>query len=1173
MKSIFNKVSKNKSTPKYIVGELDEESGRFIVDKYDCYDIITKSPSLEKALKKIKKIQTVSLSQKDICYIYLSKKKIETEEDINCLKSIFGDDISELEYSDEVSDIKSQIEVFKERKTEYERMISIFSEIKGLPYEIVELINVKRYIMKDSEREIITLSKMVPYFNMFEPNEYVQIIILCTSDKSLVYKGNKNSPIKNIDKILNHDFKENTINMFYETMKTKHYEIKRAILDFETGTCNIEVPIKKKNDDTVFYVKKIIEDVITLTEDVQTNTISGELDIKGVGNIPYDEFYRFLVKRSTEENLFFVDESKIPWCATKKYFKVLFFDPLSFVLEGFTTSNFPYATIKIGSKYKDSRCVVKFNSKNLDVIYNMSIYFSKIVSIFFDKTEAPTVSNYQKAFFSTVFDQFKQKAMALIETTSAERSGSSSYATICTGDRKPIIVEDDEVEDYESFGREVESYTFDGINYNFVCMGDKFPKVEMIKAQVVVKSGNTLFPCCSNKKLSKKNTNVSKSNKIRKVSSIKPFDNISNIESSDISDFLKSSFSKDMESTPFLVGTCFPKGDFFNSINDSLIGAMILSQEQENFQYEIPENYEEFNEICQNVRRRLMRLPYEIFAQELFDVSYETFCLNMEDPDHYIDPYLYYRGLEILFDVNIFVFCSRIEKRKNPSSLEESFMEIPTMEIPRCSQYHTRRINKNKRTVLIFKNFGADRAKKSVASNELIAISTDGSKEMCIYSFENKMFNNKIYDYFENACNPILFDLRDNLSVFSNVFVDWDPNELGFGKLKGQELNIYGKTELLIYKKWNITIPAVQPFMLSEIPESHIEYEGIPNYEEFNITYERAKLKTIEECCELFDVTKIDSDGVWIEFQGIRQGIKILCKRNEQEQIKYSHIEQLIQDENNISALCQLINWLWRSDETEENGLPDFKTWIDEKTLICEHSDDVSPLKCLNNLYLPEYENSRKRMHFCNSIWPIFFSDNKILLPKTLLKRITNLMSVQDNYTRVLLLDDSKSKIPNFITGLKPTEADYYRYDSIIFTKESQLKDWVNFTNRGRISHVSISNMNIIHTKIYDAMSSYVNPYLFKDNIGKIYLIQNVLSSSSKKEISISIAHIWSKTKVNMGPYYKSLSDIRNPPFVIFKPTDDNIVVPSISKNISDLEYLCIFNYKNGCFAAMLPLL
>ena len=76
---------------------------------------------------------------------------------------------------------------------------------------------------------------------------------MCNSSGENIYKVNPNIPITNHGVILNTVNKNNTINLFYETDKKTTSDVKKAVLDFEDGMCNVRIPVDKKNDDTLYW--------------------------------------------------------------------------------------------------------------------------------------------------------------------------------------------------------------------------------------------------------------------------------------------------------------------------------------------------------------------------------------------------------------------------------------------------------------------------------------------------------------------------------------------------------------------------------------------------------------------------------------------------------------------------------------------------------------------------------------------------------------------------------------------------------------------------------------------------------------------------------------------------------------------------------------------------------
>ena len=584
----------------------------------------------------------------------------------------------------------------------------------------------------------------------------------------------------------------------------------------------------------------------------------------------------------------------------------------------------------------------------------------------------------------------------------------------------------------------------------------------------------------------------------------------------------------------------------------------------------------------------MIELPFNIFGQELFNMSREEFINNMMDMNHFIDPYLYYRGLEELFNVNIFVFSS-VRNRQNPSSMEEYYLTTPSLEIPHCKEYHSRKYIQ-RGIVCLFKNYGTNRTKYATPSCELIAINRSEferkEESVVVFDYINTRFQTSIWTHFYKCCHPITFEInKSELTTYDNIFNDWDPNSLGLGPVIGQELDIYGKASLLIYKDWNVVVPGIQPLnFATEIPRPRsIISNGTPyihNGYTFMLCYdgmnERVELKSKSDCIKTFEVTEHDDEGCWIEFQGNKRGLKILCKPDkEYMHIKYHKIEGMIDDLNKTSALLQLINWLWRS---EYNGsYPNFEEWFNSKVFIDDESMNKEigqPRTFLNNLYLPKFNDYEERINYCTNIWPFFFRHGKIFLTTGLYKRIMNIMKIQDKYTYYMTPDNFYSKINNFIVGLIPSEEDFKKGGNFIFDKKEHLKHWINYTNRSIYHQVSLMNMNIVNNKIYDEYSNYVNPYIFKDKNSKIYIVQNIYTEiNNDKALAVEVAYQWKLRRYNIGPYHKN-RETSFPPkihYVLFGIDENNHIVPIEDKSEGQNDYLSILVYKEGKYAALLP--
>jgi len=1114
----------------------------------------------------------------DILIAYYKLYNEFSSKDMDYLTSIDKNNPETFKLLDEnVAEINNNINIFQQKALQYNEDMDVLNNYEKTDYNITDVANIRQYIMKDinDENKIMDVTNIINIFNNIEPYNKIQVIVYCNSEKNVVYKVNSKYPIGFGNNLLHQTFDKNTITIFNEVTKEEGSSFKKTILNFETGITTIEISEGKKFDDTLYHIIKLLSPIIKLEEDTNLRIYSGSLEYKVASEINYNDFYAYLILNPIVSKYFIVDESKKSWACSKDNYKIIFFEPLTYVLYDFLSYElFPYGKISISYKTKNKKkFVISFKAKSEDIIQTLADTFSLILSTFKQKYDKNENYSYVNTFHSNVYSELMNRAPFLFD--SIDRSKGNAYTSICTAENQPIMIKEEEINSYEKYGKQIGTIQFEDVNYYFTCVKDKFPYLTLFKPKIEVKSGNNVWPCCH--KTGNKNTRENKiyQNKIGSTEAIKDYGTFSVIENGTFSDFLNLAFHYEEKSYPYLVGTSFFKV-YPNSVVNSFIGALIKATGLFNIT-----NYTSFTEKCIEIRKQMIELPYDIYRQELYDVTREQFVNDIMDMDHFIDPYLYYRGLEEIFNVNIFVFSS-FRNRQNNSSLEEYYSETPSLEIPRCKDYHTRKYI-SRGIVCIYKNYGLKRTLRDIPSCEVIAINKDAGKiegSVFLFSVDNNMFQNTIWNYFYKTCTPLTFEkYEDEIIPYDNLYNDWDPNNLGFGPVLGQELNIYGKASLLIYKDWNVIIPPIQPLV---IPPTKTNQEIYQNYI-FDVydsgTKIRAPLKSKIECIKTFDVTQQDDDGCWIEFQGMKKGIKVLClEENQLKHIEYSEIDTLIKQKNQVSALIQIINWLWRSEWSVDYGYPPFEQWFNLHTEIIDTpiiTKIGEPRVFLNNLYLPtqnELGSYNDRIDFCTQIWPYFFRHGKIIMSDKLSNRILNMMNIQDKYTYYKNPDDFYAKIPKFIVGLITTENDFKLNQNFILNID-ELKIWINYTNRNINHQVSLMNMNIINNKIYNELSESINPYLFKDKNSKIYIIQNIhIMDIKNKSYAIEIAYQWKTSKYNPGPYVKTISYQIPIKYILFGIDDDGYLVPIEDESNGTNDYLSILCYKQGIYAGLLPI-
>jgi hypothetical protein len=1151
----------------------NQTSSNLIINNIDYENVISKFKSLQETITYFRENTEVSFTNELIIEYFFATHKDYTNDDLNLAKGILHTNndrsVTDLIHNYQMKNI-ADIKKFMDECKQSDKLRSDINKFKTIEYDINETSETINFNVSTLDGDKLNLDNISTIFDDMNPSKKIQIIIYVNPDKKPTYKVNSQFPVSSIDKIMNYDFNENTIIFVHEKNKV----VKYVEFNFVESTCSIEIYKDREKDNLQFYVENIIKDNLKLKPITEQNIISGEIKFKTLNSsFPYIDMYVFFMLDKFSNEFFKVDERENSWFSTKQ-FKLRYFSLNSKILKSMKDVNiYPYVVFNISSIEKsDKFLTISFSCIDIDIIKEAISDLGRILTYFETKENKIHSLSHVSQFHSTILFELKDRVNFLIED---EESNGKSYTTVCSGTH-PINIKTEEIESYTKSGRIVKTLNFNNVDYHFTCVNNIYQYIYFIESETNIKSGNTKLPCCSQTKIDEKQKSeiisVKNSTAIHSTQMQKEYGVFSILESVTLGNFIKTSFNnRDMkiDNKAILIGTCFFKTQI-STMNNSLIGAMLIATNNK------IENNIVFNNIVREIKIKLIQLPYEIYAQELYDIDRKIFIKNMSDDDHFIDPYLYYRGLEEIFNVNIVVFTSD-KGRKNPSSLSEDLCNDSTIEIPRCKNYHTRRFL-NRPTICIFKNYGSNKTLSIIPCCELIAMYNNVTKETIkIFDNKNEYFLTSIMKQFENVCKVYHFE---NDITYSDIFSYWDPNTLGFGFVRGQELDIYGRTKLLIYDNYNIIVPSIQPLVLPVTSTEEYKYKGFNYYLSNQGVNKRAKLISKKECIEKFEVTEYDDEGCWIEFQGNPKGIKILTENdNRLHPEKFDNIKNLLKVKNDISALMQLINWLWRSDIFDD--YMEFKEWFPTKVEILENDLFMNvgkSRKFLNNLYLPdltELHDHESRIKFCTHLWPFFFRHKKIQIYKELYDRILNMMKIQDQYTRFIVDSSIYKKIPKFITDLIPTESDFDSDETLIFTEDTHLKMWINYINPELNEKISMNNMNIINGSIDLKLQKTLNPYLYKDEIGKIYIIQNIYSRSfenSNERVALEIAYQWKISGINYGSYKDEITIPNGINYVIMGISKGKLI-PTFVSNRESNDYLILLKYNETSYASVLPLL
>lgn len=383
------------------------------------------------------------------------------------------------------------------------------------------------------------------------------------------------------------------------------------------------------------------------------------------------------------------------------------------------------------------------------------------------------------------------------------------YARKCQGRHQPVLINRGEVAEWEgktfthagrTHQRQVLSFPPLNPKYYIVCPDDEYPFPGVRKNGLGNKNVYPYLPCCYGSDQMGKGVNsdynVYYSGKERKYkrtaaktriisSKIAGFKRRGNIPSTTLVSFLSSFFPGPTD----FVRVGVPRD------TNSAISCLLLATQPDAV------DYSEAGMASEAARVRSgIDVHPALLKQELYDLSDEDILRQLDNQSLFFDPFLFYRALEEVFQVNVVTFV--LGAKDN----------VPLFEIPRAALYHTR-IYRDRPLVLLYKNFGSESDALTFPQIELLVEEKSGAM-----TFSGDV-NSRIFQAF-NAFQtvylwtPVFGEKRGTLS---NVipFADLPV----FSNIVGQVLDEYGKLRGVITREgFTVYFTPSQPLNLPILP-------------------------------------------------------------------------------------------------------------------------------------------------------------------------------------------------------------------------------------------------------------------------------------------------------------------------------------------------------------------
>lgn len=862
----------------------------------------------------------------------------------------------------------------------------------------------------------------------------------------------------------------------------------------------------------------------------------------------YDEFkfYYLTIFDPIVSKFIYINENKRPRSLKEN---------LKFYFRSYEDSSNIYIDYSIYfyiSKIHGNNYEIKFNSKIINqknIVNEFSLILSKIFFHYqkydFDQSNLVFIVNQytgpdgnglggqQSEGFDLQKFIPKSKKIDNLISIAPELFPKNDYARQCLCPKQPIIIDDEDISDWEKYGRNV--YIFPPLfskqkskRYNFVCPTEN-SIMNFIK-NPDIESPFPILPCCSQNKTNEyyryydeiikegdKFWNIKEEEKSKMIQKKKTISILSTEQEGDVPAELNT-FMKKMY-PDHNTGNFIRIGVMKNS-RSSLIHCLIKACEHLKYMLEIVQKsdnkkYENIFNALIKIRKKYLYAPLtkrevnvidlrkqldkfvnlEISKQELYNYNIRQISDILNNQKEVFDSKLLYRLLENIFFVNIFVF-------------EYNGVNQVRLEKPRGRFYNQREIRIGLPTVFIFKHCG-----KQLPTYELIRntdLLPDSDKTFLFGNLATKYMKYYIENNGYYRCEYNIDRNEYNITKNYQSSINWNYLLKDY-RMVEQFINDSGRTYAINFKTslegnhMTIFIPSSFPLNLPEGNTIHIS--------------------TTKQCHKIFGKDKVikGSEGLWYRINGKSKAMFIPCsdlkENNDIELIckdyfvsknikKKNKINRLNIVKRNTLILVQIILWMWNISEIKT-----LDAWWEKYVEVSDKQKDLeviagNPFKV--ELRFPNIEDTTEAILYYNHYMPFIFYAKKINLYPQLYTRIYQYIK---NY--ITKTEGYEEKIVNkAIIGIFNNESDF---DQKIFNKiiigEKNFDDWQNF----------IENINNDYTNLSDNFISQKRPFLYKDENGEIFLIQNNINNNLI--VSILICKIWKELKINLG-YYTTETNI-----------------------------------------------
>lgn len=557
-----------------------------------------------------------------------------------------------------------------------------------------------------------------------------------------------------------------------------------------------------------------------------------------------------------------------------------------------------------------------------------------------------------------------------------------------------------------------------------------------------------------------------------------------------------------------------------------------------------------------------------LLKQELYDYTDEEIVSLLGNNDVFLDPALFYRAVEETFNINIYVFSPP------PSTGDET--ELGALDIPRFKIFHTRPLRLHRPTVVIMKTPGSESDALAYPQCELIV---DYDEEnMQIRKLFGPAMTEICHTTLQDTLRTMTWTIKENntFEVRSNIYYYIDHLELFQAPAVSQFIDDNGKMRAL-----TLNLGEGRLMTIATIPS---QLENLPATADIQRIDANIPLRIFGEPTGVSRDNNGNVDGLWFQIMDIvfgeyvpvipTQGFadKPIGPPNPIISTGEPVTDRLSRLRRTLSIIVQITRWLYELARSRQN--------IDPASFASQFMVmDQAPVADSSTYYnliniprrLPNVETVQEAIRTMEPLAPTLFNQGKLVMySPTFADRVIKMLRDYSNL-RYELPPEHIEFLDNFYV----TESDFInRPNSKIFINEQDLLAWM-LSLKSTQNYARYFN---IREKVEIAMGFSPDPYLYEDDDGKIYIIQNVVGGSKAK--ALAVAYVWYNSKVNIGNEPDALDIV--PIHMIYGISAASAIIPIEDQTHGGDVFLKLLYYgtqydkavgKEGRYAAMLEIL